>query len=66
MAARHRARFGSIHIVRVVTVADEDIRRPHIKQITAADLSFPLPHRLHRVEKSKRSLFLAKSPSTFY
>ena len=34
MAARHRARFRSIHILKVVEVEKtEDIRRPYIKQL---------------------------------
>lgn len=46
MAARHRARFRTIHILKVVEVEKtEDIRRPYIKQLLAKDLKFPLPHR---------------------
>ncbi|KAI5121430.1 hypothetical protein M0805_006192 [Coniferiporia weirii] len=62
MAARHRARFRSIHILRVVEIAKaEDVRRPYIKQMITPKLRFPLPH---RVAKSK-SLFVAHRPSTF-
>ena len=46
MAARHRARFRSIHILKVVEVEKTDeIRRPYIKQLVTKDLKFPLPHR---------------------
>ncbi|EPS96483.1 hypothetical protein FOMPIDRAFT_1025390 [Fomitopsis schrenkii] len=62
MAARHRARFRSIHILRVVEIEKtEDVRRPYIKQLLTPKLKFPLPH---RVGKS-RSTFVAHRPSTF-
>ncbi|KAJ3512847.1 hypothetical protein NLJ89_g3277 [Agrocybe chaxingu] len=62
MAARHRARFRSIHILRVVEIQKtEDVRRPYIKQLLTPGLKFPLPH---RVAKS-RSTFVANRPVTF-
>ncbi|EIM87642.1 60S ribosomal protein L20 [Stereum hirsutum FP-91666 SS1] len=62
MAARHRARFRSIHILRVVEIAkSEDVRRPYIKQLLQPKLKFPLPH---RVSKTK-SIFVANRPATF-
>jgi len=62
MAARHRARFRSIHILRVVEIAKaDDVRRPYIKQLLTPKLRFPLPH---RVSKSK-STFVANRPATF-
>lgn len=63
MAARHRSRFRSIHILKVVELEKtEDVKRPYIKQLTAKNLKFPLPH---RIQKSKK-IFLAQRPSTFY
>lgn len=63
MAARHRARFRSIHILRVVEIEkSEDIRRPYIKQLLVPKLRFPLPH---RVELSTKSTFVANRPATF-
>ncbi|KAI5985200.1 60S ribosomal protein L18A [Pisolithus albus] len=62
MAARHRARFRSIHILRVVELKKaDDVRRPYIKQLLEPKLRFPLPH---RVAKSK-STFVSRRPSTF-
>jgi len=62
MAARHRARFRSIHILRVVEIEKaDDVRRPYIKQLLEPGLKFPLPH---RVVKS-RSIFVANRPVTF-
>jgi large subunit ribosomal protein L18Ae len=64
MAARHRARFRSIHILRVVELEKtEDIKRPYIKQLVTKGLSFPLPHRIAKV--STKKVFSAKRPSTF-
>ncbi|EPS27971.1 hypothetical protein PDE_02916 [Penicillium oxalicum 114-2] len=63
MAARHRARFGSIHILKVVEVTDNDsIRRPYIKQLLTKDLKFPLPHRSANPGKK---LYAYSRPSTF-
>nr|GAT60249.1 predicted protein [Mycena chlorophos]GAT60250.1 predicted protein [Mycena chlorophos] len=62
MAARHRARFRSIHILRVVEIEKTaDIRRPYIKQLLEPKLKFPLPHRVAKA----RSTFVAHRPTTF-
>ncbi|KAJ9161485.1 60S ribosomal protein L20 [Coniochaeta hoffmannii] len=64
MAARHRARFRSIHILRVVELEKtEDIKRPYIKQLVTKDLKFPLPHRVPKI--STKKVFSAKRPGTF-
>ena len=64
MAARHRARFRSIHILRVVELEKgEDVKRPYIKQLITKNLAFPLPHRVPKT--STKKIFLAKRPSTF-
>ncbi|KAH8920171.1 ribosomal protein L18ae [Atractiella rhizophila] len=63
MAARHRARFRSIQILRVTELEKtSDVRRANIKQLLDPQLRFPLPHRAVK----SRSLFVAKRPSTFY
>lgn len=65
MAARHRARFRSIHILKVVEVEKiDDIRRPYIKQLLTKDLKFPLPHR--NPPKNGKKVFAHKRPSTFF
>ncbi|OCH93920.1 60S ribosomal protein L18A [Obba rivulosa] len=62
MAARHRARFRSIHILRVVELEkNDDVRRPYIKQLLTPNLKFPLPHRVQKI----RSTFIAHRPATF-
>ena len=63
LAARHRARFRSIHILKVVELQKaDDVKRQYVKQFLTKDLKFPLPH---RVQKTK-ALFYSNRPSTFY
>jgi len=65
MAARHRARFRSVQIIKVIEVEKtDDIRRPYIKQLTTKGLSFPLPHRVPKA--STKKIFSANRPSTFF
>merc|ERR1711879_929446 len=64
MAARHRARFRSVSILRVVELEKaDDVKRPYIKQLTTKNLTFPLPHRVPRI--SNKKIFSATRPSTF-
>ncbi|KAL9128237.1 MAG: hypothetical protein Q9217_003053 [Psora testacea] len=64
MAARHRARFRSIHILRVVELEKtSDIKRPYITQLIKKDLKFPLPHRVPK--KANNKVFAARRPATF-
>nr|CAG8438111.1 11688_t:CDS:2 [Entrophospora candida]CAG8472467.1 14446_t:CDS:2 [Entrophospora candida] len=64
MAARHRARFSSIQILRIAEIKTSQVKRPYIKQLLEKKLRFPLPHRVMRSERKTK--FLAKRPSTFY
>merc|ERR1712137_408409 len=49
MAARHRSRFRSVHILKVVEVEKtDDVKRPYIKQLLEKGLKFPLPHRVNK------------------
>ncbi|ESZ99063.1 60S ribosomal protein L20 [Sclerotinia borealis F-4128] len=65
MAARHRSRFRSIHILKVVEIEKiEDVKRPYIKQLLEKNLKFPLPHRI--AKSMTANLFASKRPSTFY
>jgi large subunit ribosomal protein L18Ae len=62
MAARHRARFRSIHILKVVEIANpNDVKRPYIKQLISKNLKFPLPHR----STGSKKLFVPNRPNTF-
>merc|ERR1719473_1665491 len=63
MAARHRARFGSIHILKVAEIDNvADLRRPYVKQLTSKNLRFPLPHR----RPHSKGIYAGKRPATFY
>ncbi|ORY95304.1 60S ribosomal protein L18ae [Syncephalastrum racemosum] len=66
LAARHRARFSSVQIIRVAEVKAADVRRQYIKQLLDPKLSFPLPHRVKRQDKAHRAVFIAQRPTTFY
>ncbi|KAK1764846.1 60S ribosomal protein L20 [Phialemonium atrogriseum] len=64
MSSRHRARFRSIHILRVAELEkSDDIKRPYIKQLLTKNLKFPLPHRVPKI--NTRKLYSAKRPGTF-
>ncbi|OBA18804.1 uncharacterized protein OGAPODRAFT_15421, partial [Ogataea polymorpha] len=59
LAARHRARFRSIHILKVVELEKtDDVKRQYIRQFLTKDLKFPLPHRVTKPAK----LYSAKRP----
>ena len=63
MAARHRARFGSLHILKVAEIDNvADLRRPYVKQLTSKNLRFPLPHR----RSHSKGIYAGKRPATFY
>ena len=47
MAARHRARAHSIHIIKVEELKAAQCRRPHIKQFLNSKIRFPFPHRVN-------------------
>ncbi|KAI8813071.1 ribosomal L18ae/LX protein domain-containing protein [Cladochytrium replicatum] len=65
LAARHRARFRSIHIIKVAEVESKNVRRPYIQQLIDPKLKFPLPHRVLRPSsKRHRQLFIASRPGT--
>lgn len=65
MSGRHRARWSSIHVLKVEEISTDDVRRPNTLQFMADDLRFPLPHTCPRAsQKSKRATYLAKRPVT--
>lgn len=62
MAARHRARFRSVQILRVAEIEKrDDVRRPYIKQLLEPGLKFPLPHR----RTTSKAWFAANRPATW-
>lgn len=67
MAARHRSRFRSVQILKVVELEKTaDIKRPYIKQLTEKNLKFPLPTRIPKTAGAGKKLFSATRPSTWY
>lgn len=67
MAGRHRARWSTIQIIRVDTVASNQLRRVNTKQFIDSAIKFPLPHRVVRPASRKfRKTFAAARPNTFY
>merc|ERR1711908_238766 len=51
MSGRHRARFSSIHIIKVSEITASQCLRTNTKQFLKANIAFPLPHRLVRASK---------------
>merc|ERR1719158_1113726 len=51
MAGRHRARFSSIHIIRVSEISADKCIRSNTKQFLKANITFPLTHRVPRANK---------------
>ncbi|PVU84779.1 hypothetical protein BB560_007264 [Smittium megazygosporum] len=67
LAARHRARFRSIQIIKVSELAAKDVKRNYTRQFIDSGLKFPLPHRIHKPSARRhKSLLIASRPSTFY
>merc|ERR1711967_42346 len=51
MAGRPRARFRSIHIIKVQELEASKCLRDNVKQFCKANIAFPLPHRVMRANK---------------
>merc|ERR1712072_1580245 len=51
MAGRHRARFSSIHIIKVEELKASKCLRSNTLQFLKANVTFPLPHRIVRANK---------------
>merc|ERR1712144_108376 len=51
MAGRHRARFSSIHIIKVQEIEASKCVRTNTQQFLKANIAFPLPHRITRANK---------------
>merc|ERR1719421_2056598 len=65
MAGRHRARFSSIHVIKVEEIAASDCLRANTKQYLNANIAFPLPHRVQRAnKKAHRKGLKASRPVT--
>merc|ERR1712080_334100 len=66
MAGRHRARFSSIHIIKIEEIPASKCIRANTKQFLKANIAFPLPHRVFRSNrKGFNKSTKAKAASTF-
>merc|ERR1711970_1123526 len=64
MGARHRARPGSIQILRVESVAAKDCRRTNIQQLHNSQIRFPLPRKIMSKKAQNAPRFTTKRPNT--
>jgi len=65
MAGRHRAEASSIQIMKTAIIADEDVRRKHVKQMLTKGCRFPMVRKTPLVKKSMKKVFLGKRPTTY-
>lgn len=66
MAARHRARPGSIQVLRSKQVKSNECRRPQNKMMHDSTIKFPLPRRVMSKKAMHERRFSAKRPNTMY
>merc|ERR1712168_1517735 len=66
MAARHRARPGSIQILRTKQVKSNECRRPQNKQMHDPNIKFPLPRRVPSKAKQCARRFSTARPNTVF
>eukprot|EP01104_Vermistella_antarctica_P005961 TRINITY_DN16700_c0_g1_i1.p1 TRINITY_DN16700_c0_g1~~TRINITY_DN16700_c0_g1_i1.p1 ORF type:complete len:184 (-),score=56.73 TRINITY_DN16700_c0_g1_i1:132-683(-) len=68
MAGRHRARFSSIQVIDVKTIAASKAVRPNTVQFLDSKVKFPLAHRLIRgaTRSENGSKFKAHRPTTHF
>merc|ERR1712166_880242 len=67
IAGRHRARFSSIHVIKVAEIKAADCLRNNPKQFLDANVKFPLVHRVQRAaHKGFNKGTKAKLPTTFF
>merc|ERR1712159_257367 len=64
MGARHRARPGSIQILRVESVAAKDCRRANIQQLHNSQIRFPLPRKIMSRKAQNAPRFTTARPNT--
>ena len=70
MAGRHRTRPRSIQIIRTATVKAADLKRPNGMQYAAANVKFPLVHRVASGKRGQKALssktFSTVRPTTYF
>jgi large subunit ribosomal protein L18Ae len=64
MTVRHRARFPSIHVIKVIELKNkDDVKRPCVRQFLDPKVKFPL---IDRIEKSATMRLFTASRSSMY
>merc|ERR1719411_2110116 len=66
MAGRHRARPGSIQILKTKQVKSNECRRPQNKAMHDANIKFPLPRRMPSKAKQCARRFSTARPNTVF
>merc|ERR1712187_14574 len=66
MAARHRARPGSIQVLKTKRIKSNECRRPQNKQMHDPNIKFPLPRRVMSKAAQHARRFSTKRPNTIY
>merc|ERR1739848_965313 len=64
MGARHRARPGSIQILRVERVEAKDCKRTHITQLHNSQIRFPLPRKIMSRKAQNAPRYTTVRPNT--
>merc|ERR1712134_27912 len=64
MGARHRARPGSIQILKVAAIASSQCKRPHTTQMHNKNIRFPLPRKIMSKKAQNAPRFTTSRPST--
>jgi large subunit ribosomal protein L18Ae len=64
MGARHRARPGSIQILKVAPVAAKDCKRTNITQLHNSAIKFPLPRKIMSRKSQNAPRFTTVRPNT--
>merc|ERR1712110_998897 len=66
IAGRHRARPGSIQVLRTKQVKSNECRRPQNKAMHDPNIKFPLPRRVMSKKAQHERRFSTKRPNTIY
>ena len=67
MAGRHRARWSTIHIIRVDAIKSDDLRRKNMQQYINPKIKFPRTHIITRPSlRQYRKTFSAVKPKTHF
>ncbi|KAK9511541.1 hypothetical protein O3M35_000177 [Rhynocoris fuscipes] len=61
LASRHRARYHNIELLGVKSVPNHQVRRLHVAQYHASDLSFPLLQRRVKTARKDRAILVKKN-----